>query len=109
MASASPEMVRIGPVPELEPEPDECQDSRFTRVPSSPLVETNEREATGLRVGSELLLELRRGGMFSGRRTGYSFKVGLGVKASTNVREALGGELGSTTCAIGGLGSGLSL
>jgi len=107
--SASPEMVRMGPVPELEPEPDECHESRFTRVPSSPLKEAREREAVRLRVGSELLFELRRGGMFSGRMTGHSFSVGLGVKASTNVREALGGELGSTTCATGGLGSGLSL
>jgi hypothetical protein len=31
------------------------------------------------------------------------------VKASTKVREALGGEFGSTTCATGGLGSGFSL
>jgi len=47
--------------------------------------------------------------MFSGARMGQFSSVGLGVKASTKVREALGGELGSTTCATGGLGSGFSL
>jgi hypothetical protein len=109
IASASAEIVRIGPVPELEPDAEECHESRFTLLPSFPLEGVRVPELTALRVGSELLFELKRGGMFSGARTGHSLSVGLDVKASTKVREALGGEFGSTTCATGGLGSGFSL
>jgi hypothetical protein len=99
----------MGPVPELEPEADECHESRFTLSPSLPLEGVRAPEVTWLCAGSEPRFELSRGGTFSGRSAGHCFSIGLGVKASTKVREALGGELGSTTCATGGLGSGLSL
>jgi hypothetical protein len=44
---------------------------------------------------------------FSGRRIGQSSSVGVPASASTNVRCAFGGLLGSMTCAMGGLGRGL--
>ena len=47
------------------------------------------------------------GEMFSGCKIGHFLDVGLPDSASTSVRWAFGGLVGSMICAIGGLGSGL--
>ena len=51
-------------------------------------------------------LAVRR--LFGGCRTGHCASEGLPASASTKVRCASGGLFGSTSCATGGLGSGLS-
>lgn len=68
-ASASADILKTGPVPELAPVLKECHERRFTRVLSSSASSSRGNGAVEVmlpEVGNELRFELRRGGTFSG-------------------------------------------